>query len=135
MSPCATLLWFAVTLLRPKPPDQAIFAEPRLTAYLACGRLVGISCGGGAGWLLSQTQRIGPRAARWSEAVVQARGVEGVRVLQGLLALAGKHRGDCLEKACEIALSYGSYRLKTVRTLLDRDAPGQESFAFIDEHP
>jgi transposase len=89
----------------------------------------------GAAWLLSQTQRIGPQAARWSEAVVQARGVEGVRVLQGLLALAGKHHSDCLEKACEIALSYGSYRLKTVRTLLDRNAPKQEAFAFIDEHP
>jgi transposase len=89
----------------------------------------------GAAWLLSQTQRIGPRAARWSEAVVQARGVEGVRVLQGLLVLAGKHRSDSLEKACDIALSYGSYRLKTIRTLLDRDAPRQESFAFIEEHP
>lgn len=89
----------------------------------------------GAAWLMSQTQRIGPQAARWSEAVVQARGVEGVRVLQGLLALAGKHRGDCLEKACAIALSYGSYRLKTIRTLLDRDAPKQEAFAFMDKHP
>jgi transposase len=89
----------------------------------------------GAAWLLSQTQRIGPQAARWSEAVVQARGVEGVRVLQGLLALAGKHRSDCLEKACDIAFSYGSYRLKTIRTLLERDAPKQEAFAFMDEHP
>ncbi len=89
----------------------------------------------GAVWLLSQTRRIGTQAARWSEAVLEARGIEGMRVLQGLLALAGKHRRDSLEKACEIALSYGSYRLKTVRTLLDRDAPRQESFAFLDEHP
>jgi transposase len=89
----------------------------------------------GATWLLGQTRRIGTQAARWSEAVLQARGIEGVRVLQGLLSLAGKHRRDSLEKACEIALSYSSYRLKTVRTLLDRDAPRQESFAFLDEHP
>jgi hypothetical protein len=84
---------------------------------------------------LSQTQRIGPQAAQWSEAVVRVRGVEGVRVLQGLLALAGKHRSDALEKACAIALSYGSYHLKTIRTLLEREAPRQQSFAFLEEHP
>ncbi len=89
----------------------------------------------GAAWLLSQTQRIGPQAAQWSEAVVRVRGVEGVRVLQGLLALAGKHRSDDLERACAIALSYGSYRLKTIRTLLEREAPRQQSLAFLDEHP
>lgn len=89
----------------------------------------------GAAWLLSQTQRIGPQTAQWSEAVVRVRGVEGVRVLQGLLALAGKHRRDDLEKACGIALSYGSYRLKTLRTLLEREAPRQQSLPFLEEHP
>jgi Integrase core domain len=89
----------------------------------------------GAAWLLAKTRRIGPQAAQWSEAVVRERGVEGVRVLQGLLALAGKHRRDALDKACGIALSYGSLRLKTIRTLLDREAPRQESFPFLDEHP
>jgi hypothetical protein len=45
----------------------------------------------GAAWLLAKVSHIGTQAARWSEAVIAARGVEGVRVLQGLLALAGKH--------------------------------------------
>jgi transposase len=89
----------------------------------------------GAAWLLGQTRRIGPHAARWSEAVVQVRGIEGVRVLQGLLHLASRHPCDQLEKACDIALSYGCYRLRTIRTLLKRAAPRQESFAFVDEHP
>jgi transposase len=101
--------------------------------HIASEKISGVERG--ATWLLSQTRRIGAQAARWSEAVVQARGIEGMRVLQGLLALAGKHHGDSLEKACEIALSYGSYRLKTVRSLLDRNAPRQETFAFLDEHP
>lgn len=101
--------------------------------HIAAEKISGVERG--AAWLLGQTRRIGTQAARWSEAVVQARGVEGVRVLQGLLALAGKHRSDSLEKACEIALSYGSYRLKTIRTLIDRETPRQESFAFMDEHP
>jgi transposase len=89
----------------------------------------------GAVWLLGQTRRIGIEAARWSEAVVQSRGIEGVRVLQGLLALANQHPHESLEKACAIALSYGSYRLKTVRTLLQREAPRQELLPFLDEHP
>jgi hypothetical protein len=89
----------------------------------------------GAAWLLAQTRRIGTQAAQWSEAVLQERGIEGVRVVQGLLALAGKHAHACVDKACAIALSYRSFRLKTIRTLLDRDAPRQESFAFLEEHP
>jgi len=101
--------------------------------HIASEKISGVERG--AAWLLAQARRIGPQAARWSEAVVQARGIEGVRVLQGLLALAGKHRSASLEKACEIALSYGSYRLKTIRTLLDRQAPRQELFAFLNEHP
>jgi transposase len=89
----------------------------------------------GAVWLLTQTRRLGAEAARWSEAVIEARGVEGLRVLQGLLALANKHPRDRLDRACGIALSYRCYRLRTIRTLLERDAPRQESFAFVDEHP
>jgi transposase len=88
----------------------------------------------GAAWLLGQTRRIGPQAARWSEAVVQTRGIEGVRVLQGLLHLASRHPCDQLEKACDIAWSYGSYRLRTIRTLLQREVPRQQ-LAFMDEHP
>jgi transposase len=101
--------------------------------HIAAEKISGIERG--AAWLLGQTRRIGAQAARWSEAVIAARGVEGVRVLQGLLALAGKHPCDGLEKACEIALSYGSFRLKTIRILLQRTAPLQESLPFLDEHP
>jgi len=89
----------------------------------------------GAIWLLSQTRAIGAEAARWSEAVIETRGVEGLRVLQGLLALAHKQPHEQLDRACGIALSYRSYRLRTIRTLLDREAPRQESLAFLEEHP
>jgi len=101
-------------------------------AHIAAEKISGVERG--AAWLLGQTRRIGTQAAHWSEAVIQARGVEGVRVLQGLLNLA-RHPCDQLEKACDIALSYGSYRLRTIRTLLKREAPRQESFAFVEEHP
>ena len=51
-----------------------------------------------------------------------ARGVEGVRVLVGLKALAGKHPAAELERVCQIALSHGAYRLRTLRELLKRQA-------------
>jgi hypothetical protein len=40
-----------------------------------------------------------------------------------------------LEKACELALSHGEFRLRTVRKLLDRSPPAQTSLPFLDAHP
>ena len=86
--------------------------------------------------LLRQIAAIGPHTKAWSESVIQSRGVEGVRVLAGLKALAGKHRSADLERACETALTYGANRLKSIRNLLKRPAPHQQqSFDFLDEHP
>jgi transposase len=89
----------------------------------------------GAVWLLSQAKVIGKHTAAWAEAMIGARGIEGVRVLQGLLSLAKRHATERLEQACEVALSYGSYRLRTIRELLKRQAPKQEQFEFMDRHP
>jgi transposase len=60
---------------------------------------------------------------------------EETRVLQGLVSLGQKHPHGTLEKACETALSYGAFRLKTLRQLLARGAPPQEALPFINEHP
>lgn len=95
----------------------------------------------GAAYLLRKVENIGTHAGRWSQAMMQHRGVEGVRVLQGLIALAGKHPGDRIDRACDIALSHDAYRLRTIRTLIQRDvdhAARQEMLpgaGFIDEHP
>lgn len=91
----------------------------------------------GAAYLLSKVQTIGPRSHEWAQAMINARGIEGTRVLQGLLSLTKKHRSESLEKACETALSYGAYRLRTLRQLLKREAeqPTQQSLSFLDEHP
>ena len=69
----------------------------------------------GAAWLLGKVRRIGPQSLRWAEAVIESRGVEGVRVLQGLLNLAERHPCDALERACDVASSYGAYHLRTNR--------------------
>lgn len=89
----------------------------------------------GATWLLKQVAQIGPHAKAWSEAMVAHRGIEGIRVLQGLFSLTRKHRSGDLESACEIALSYGEFRLRTVRKLIARQADRQQVLPFLDEHP
>lgn len=90
----------------------------------------------GAAYLLNKASRIGPHASDWANAMLTARGIEGTRVLQGLLSLATRHPHETLEKACEIALSCGCYRLRTIRELLKRQAKQQQQpLPFLDEHP
>jgi transposase len=89
----------------------------------------------GATWLLRKARRIGPQADRWAQAMLQARGIEGVRVLVGLLALARRQPCDRIEVACGVALTHGAFRLRTIRSLLDRGGGKQEQMAFIEEHP
>jgi transposase len=90
----------------------------------------------GAAWLLRRvTTRLGPKSTAWAEAMIQARGVEGVRVLLGLLSLTGRHLTSAIEQACEIALGYGEYHLRTIRALLKRQAPKQDLLPFVSEHP
>jgi len=85
--------------------------------------------------LLRQIAAIGPQTRQWAEATTQARGVEAVRVLVGLKALAGKHQTEALEEACRVALSHGAYRLRTIRQLLKRQGQPQQQFEFLAEHP
>jgi hypothetical protein len=89
----------------------------------------------GAEYLLGKVSFIGDQAEQWAQAMLTARGIEGTRVLQGLLALAKKHSSQTLNKACEISLSHGCYRLRTIRQLLQRQGDLQEPLPFLDEHP
>ena len=73
--------------------------------------------------------------AEWATAMVAARGIEGTRVLLGLRALTKKHSCDAREKACEIALSHGEFRLRILRKLLDRQAAKQLPLPWLEEHP
>lgn len=91
----------------------------------------------GTTYLLQQAARLGPAVAGWSQAMLQARGVEGVRVLVGLLALARRQPGVDLNPACQIALSHQAYRLRAIRELLQAPDTGgeQTAFAFLESHP
>ncbi|MEQ8788422.1 MAG: IS21 family transposase [Pirellulaceae bacterium] len=85
--------------------------------------------------LLARVRVLGDHAGDWGEAVVNARGVEALRVLIGLRALASRHSSAAIDEACRQALTYGVYRLKTIRALLKRPAPEQQQLEFLEEHP
>jgi transposase len=102
-------------------------------SHIAAEKISGVERG--AAWQLARVRRIGPKSGCWAEGVVEARGVEAVRVLIGLSSLAGRHPAAAIERACEIASSYGAYHLRTVRALIERDAPTQEMMSFMSEHP
>ena len=102
----------------------------------------------GAAWLLHKVGDIGPHSRRWAEAMVRHRGIEGVRVLQGLISFGRRQPSEQVERACRLALEHGAWRLRTIREIVRRNArhcgdadhthdqpvlPGAERF--IDEHP
>ena len=86
-------------------------------------------------YLVDKISLIGPHTTAWAEAMLSARGIEGTRVLQGLLALTKKHSSETLEKACETALAHDCFRLRSIRQLLLRQTAKQEPLPFLDEHP
>ena len=130
---------------------QLIVTHPRkepgqfstLDQHIVDRKIAGVERG--AAWLLHKVGNIGPQSQRWAEAMVQHRGIEGVRVLQGLISFAQRHPGEQVERACRLALEHGAWRLRTIREIVKRDLhhsehehpqqvlPGVE--AFIDEHP
>jgi hypothetical protein len=89
----------------------------------------------GVDYLLTRVGAIGLESKKWAEAVVTTRGIQGTRVLQGLLALTKKHDLQSLEKACETALFHGCFQLRGLRQLLDRRADQQQPLPFLDQHP
>jgi transposase len=85
--------------------------------------------------LLERVCLIGANADRWAQAMLEQRGIPGVRVLVGLLNLANRYECSRIDNACETALSHGAFRLKTIRDILNRSADKQQQMDFIDEHP
>ena len=85
-------------------------------------------------YLLDRARLIGKHTGTWAEAMVQQRGPIGTRVLHGLLSLAGKHPVAALEAAAEKALHHGTWRLRDLRTLLERAGPSPQ-LDFLETHP
>jgi len=89
----------------------------------------------GTDWMLQKVRQIGPETLRWCEGLIAARGIQSVRVLQGLLSLSGKHRSELIEQACRTAHSVGEYRLASIRRLIENAGTEQQQFEFLEDHP
>ena len=114
-----------------KAPGQ--FAT--LDAHILPEKISGIERG--STWLLRRISYIGPQAQAWAESMLQNRGIEGVRVLLGLLSLRRKHSTREIERACRIASGHESWQLRSLRLLIERGQPAieQSHFEFASEHP
>jgi transposase len=89
----------------------------------------------GAEFLLVKAFRIGPSVGRWAKAMLDVRGVEGIRVIQGLLSIAVNQPVAVLERATAYALNFGCFRLRSLRELCQRFANQQIPAGFIQEDP
>ena len=85
--------------------------------------------------LLRQASVIGSNVDQWAQAMIKVRGIQGVRVLVGLLNMAHRIEDKQIDKACEIALTHEAFRLRTLRQLIERGGSKQQEIQFLDEHP
>jgi hypothetical protein len=88
----------------------------------------------GADYLVGRAARIGRQTGLWARAVMEERGIQGIRVVNGLLSLTSRHSADRMESACEQAISHGLFRLRAIRELLALPSR-QENFEFMETHP
>ena len=88
----------------------------------------------GATYLLSRAALLGSNVERWARAMLQARGVQGVRVLAGLVSLGGRYRCREIDRACEVALTHEAFRLRALRELIKREGRKQQAFEYLAEH-
>ena len=103
-------------------------------AHIAKEKIAGIELG--ATKLLKRAAFIGDDAGRWAEHTIKARGIPGMRTVQGLLALARKHTSEKVDRACKTALGFDAYRLKHVKALVNSGHQNEQAeFEFMSEHP
>lgn len=87
----------------------------------------------GAEYLLGRARLIGPYSALWSRQMLEARGIAGMRVLQGFLALAKRFPPAVLEEACRVATRQQRWRLRHLRWLCQQ-APQQPELSLLETH-
>jgi transposase len=88
----------------------------------------------GTVYLLERCQDFGPSTGAWALAMCQHRGIEAIRVLQGLLALAGKTPGEQIERAAAKALQRAGWRLGDLKQALAEPA-NVVQVDFLETHP
>jgi transposase len=88
----------------------------------------------GAEYMLRKILGIGDEAGRWAKAMLDNRGIEGVRVLQGFIHLAKKYPARAINLASKTALQADMFRLRPLKELIKRNSE-QEQLEFAESHP
>ena len=101
--------------------------DPR---HIASEKISGVERG--AGYLLRRISLIGPQSYCWARTMLERRGIEGVRVLQGLLSMTRRYPADDMERACALALSHDAFRLQALRELMKQPT---RQIELLDHHP
>lgn len=104
-----------------------------LKEHIAPSKINGIERG--AKYLLQKAMLIGPQSARWAEGAIAEHGVQGMRIIQGLLSLTRKYESHAIEQATDTAWRSGSFRCRTLKRLLEHGGAQQQTMEFMDEHP
>jgi transposase len=89
----------------------------------------------GSEWMLKKAWVIGDGACAWAKAMLNARGIAGDRVLNGLLSLKKKHACADINAGCAKALEAQEFSLKGLKKHIANNSQQQKSFSFIEEHP
>jgi hypothetical protein len=100
-------------------------------SHIASEKIHGIERG--TTWLLRKASHIGPHADRWAQKIIESRGIEGIRAVMGLLRLIERHPAKVIDQACEIAVSYSAYELKS--TMMTSNRPLEDWGKLIGDVP
>lgn len=71
-------------------------------------------------YLLARAERVGEGAHAWALGAIAARGPRSYRLLQGMLALTGKHTAEVVNWACEVAHENSCYHYQSLKKLVER---------------
>lgn len=87
-------------------------------------------------WMLNKAAMIGEEAHAWAKAMLQNRGIPGVRVLNGLLSLPRTYPVEAINAGSRKALEAGEFRLKELKQYIENaHRYEQPQFEFIGKHP
>lgn len=90
----------------------------------------------GMQYLLRKVRFLGASATRWAELLIEERGVQAARSLQGLLSLSKKFSSDDMNRACDLAWRSKATNYRAIKRLLEnRQSASQQTLDFIEDHP
>jgi transposase len=88
----------------------------------------------GTTYLLERCQSLGINVGAWAVAMHRHRGIESIRVLQGLIALARKTPAESLERAAAKALQRAGWKLGDLKQTL-AEPENVVQIDFLETHP